>query len=51
MSPKVCKGTEAHGWKRSRIVLAVRILKYEWFCVYAPINRKNWKGREEIRMF
>ena len=54
LSPRVWEGIEDQGWEGSRIVWAtgkVGIVKYAWVCVYAPVNARSGKGREEMRKF
>ncbi len=54
MSERMWKGLEDCGWKGTRIVWAktkVGIVKYAWICIYALVNVKSGKGREEMREF
>ncbi len=54
ISSRVWEGTEAQKWKGSRTVWTagkVGMVKYAWVCVYAPVNARNGKGREEMRKF
>ena len=54
ISPRIWHGIEAHGCKWSKIVWAVRkigIVKYGWICLYATVNVRNRKGKEEMRTF
>ena len=44
VSPRVCEGIEAHGWKGTRtewVVGKVGIVKYAWVCVYADVNVRS----------
>ena len=54
LSPRVWKGKTEHGWNGSRIVWVkgkIGIVKYAWVCVYAPVNMKTTKGKEEMKKF
>jgi len=54
LSTRIWEGVTEHGWNGSRIVWVkgkVGITKYAWVCVYAPVNMKTTKGRDEMRKF
>ena len=51
MSHRVACGVTEHGWCGSRIVWVkgkIGMVKYAWVCVYAPVNMKTTKGKNEM---
>ena len=51
---RVWEGKETHGWRGPIIVWAVEkmgIAEYAWICVYAPVNARHGRRREEMGKF
>ena len=54
VSERVWKGVTDYGWKGSRIVWVkgkIGIVKYAWVSVYAPVNKRTVKGKNEMMRF
>ncbi len=50
VSPRVWAGMDEYGWFGSRIVWMtgkIGMVKCVWVCVYAPVNEKGMKFRQD----